>query len=230
VLTAWPRSAQLTTAFLLGVTVTLLSVQALGQFRWGARPAELERSAYRIDLNRAPRAELLQIPGVGPALADKIEQHRRERGGFRSVEELVEVPGIGPATLTRLRPWVCVNVEDAAALEPAPELRKPRTPMAKTEPIAAGPGDDAKPSGKKEPNLAAPLDINQATQAELQRLPGIGPKMSQRIIDERAKAPFKSVDDLRRVTGIGPKTLEKLRPYVRVGSPSNSVVAAESGQ
>jgi competence protein ComEA len=197
-------------------------VQASGLLRWGTRPAELQRSGYRIDLNRAPRAELLQIPGVGPALADKIEHHRRERGGFRSVEELAEVPGIGPATLARLRPWVCVNANDAVALEPKPEVSKPRSPITTSDP-----SEERKPGGKKEPNLAAPLDINQATQAELQRLPGIGPKMSQRILDERARAPFKSVDDLRRVSGIGPKTLEKLRPYIRVSSDPNSVVAAE---
>jgi competence protein ComEA len=53
----------------------------------------------------------------------------------------------------------------------------------------------------------------------LQKLPGIGPRLAQRILDERAKSVFKSVDDLRRVSGIGPKTLEKLRAYVTVGEP-----------
>ena len=42
------------------------------------------------------------------------------------------------------------------------------------------------------------------------------PALAARIIAEREKRPFASADDLRRVNGIGPKTLEKLRPFVVV--------------
>jgi competence protein ComEA len=69
---------------------------------------------------------------------------------------------------------------------------------------------------RKELLLTGPINVNRADLAELQKLPGVGPKISQRILDERAKARFKSIDDLRRVPGIGPKTLEKLRPYVTI--------------
>lgn len=79
---------------------------------------------------------------------------------------------------------------------------------------------NAPPLGKKEMALEGPIDINRATAADLQRLPGIGPKLSQRIVDERQKGPFKSVAELRRVPGIGPKILEKLRPHVTVGGDS----------
>ena len=64
VLAAWPRSAQLTTAFLLGVCATLLAVHVVGSLRLASRPSEFDRGAvlaYRIDLNRATRAELLQF-------------------------------------------------------------------------------------------------------------------------------------------------------------------------
>ena len=50
--------------------------------------------------------------------------------------------------------------------------------------------------------------------AELQRLPNVGPVLAQRIILARSERPFRSLEDLRRVPGIGPKTLEKLRPFV----------------
>ena len=114
-LAAWPRSAQLTTAFLLGVSLTLLAIQSLGYLRGGSRPTDLERDAilaYRIDLNRADRAELLQLPGVGDGLAERIQAHRREHGPFQKVDDLVSVRGIGPTTLEKLRPWVIVHTDE----------------------------------------------------------------------------------------------------------------------
>ncbi|MCM8747098.1 ComEA family DNA-binding protein [Thermomicrobium sp. CFH 73360] len=47
-----------------------------------------------IDVNRATVAELERLPGVGPALAQRIVAYREEHGPFRSIEELAEVPGI----------------------------------------------------------------------------------------------------------------------------------------
>lgn len=70
---------------------------------------------------------------------------------------------------------------------------------------------------KKGDDLLAPININTATADELQRLPGIGPTLAQRIIEARQIEPFRNVDDLRKVRGIGPKTLQRLRPLVTVG-------------
>src|SRR5207249_11233046 len=51
-----------------------------------------------------------------------------------------------------------------------------------------------------------------ATKAELRLIPGIGDALAQRIVDHRDNVgPFRSVDELRKVAGIGPKTLERLR-------------------
>jgi competence protein ComEA len=63
----------------------------------------------RVDLNRAGEAELIALPGIGPALAGRILAERERRGRFRSVDELLEVRGIGPATLERLRERVVVR-------------------------------------------------------------------------------------------------------------------------
>lgn len=62
----------------------------------------------RVNLNTATAAELEELPGVGPVLAQRIIDFREKHGGFRSVEELREVPGIGEATFAELEPRVTV--------------------------------------------------------------------------------------------------------------------------
>ena len=57
------------------------------------------------------------------------------------------------------------------------------------------------------------VDVNTASFEELQKLPGIGPKLAERIIAHR---PYNQIDDLKKVSGIGAKTLDRLRPLVRV--------------
>jgi competence protein ComEA len=60
------------------------------------------------------------------------------------------------------------------------------------------------------------VDVNAADWPEFMQLPGIGEKLAHRIVDTRkASGPFVDADDLRRVRGIGPKTLEQIRPYLR---------------
>ena len=202
ILTAWPRCAQIAGAFLLGAVAALFGVHALTYWRGGAEASVIESSpvTYRVELNEARRAELLQLPGVGPSLADRILEYRRTSGGFHGVDDLRKVQGIGPTTLERLRPFVLV---------------KPPTGEDVVE-IAMKPSAVPKTATSKVASLKEPIDINRAGLPELQKLPGIGPKLSQRIVDEREKRAFSSVDDLRRVPGIGPKTLEKIKPYVAV--------------
>lgn len=66
----------------------------------------------------------------------------------------------------------------------------------------------------------SPTDLNAATAAELERLPGIGPVTAARIVVDRAEhGPYRKLEDLRRVRGIGPSTVEALRGRVVVGAP-----------
>ncbi|MBK7907456.1 MAG: helix-hairpin-helix domain-containing protein [Gemmatimonadetes bacterium] len=66
-----------------------------------------------------------------------------------------------------------------------------------------------------------PIDVDLATVDELDRLPGIGPALAARIVEERARlGPFGSMDALDQVRGIGPALAERLRPHVTFsGSP-----------
>jgi competence ComEA-like helix-hairpin-helix protein len=67
------------------------------------------------------------------------------------------------------------------------------------------------------PPIAYKVDINTADLSTLQLLPGVGPALAQKIIDERTRKPFASVMDLTRVSGIGAKTAAKMAPWVYVG-------------
>ena len=61
------------------------------------------------------------------------------------------------------------------------------------------------------------IDPNVAVAEEMDRLPGVGPSRALRIVQEREEnGPFSSVEDLARVSGIGPGSVERLRPYLRV--------------
>ncbi|MBS1847697.1 MAG: helix-hairpin-helix domain-containing protein [Actinobacteria bacterium] len=74
----------------------------------GAAATPPVASAGPININTADEAALDGLPGVGPATARAIVEHRRTKGPFRSVDQLLEVKGIGPAKLADLRPHVTV--------------------------------------------------------------------------------------------------------------------------
>ena len=61
-----------------------------------------------ISPNRADAAQLEELPGVGPVLAERIIAHREANGPFETVEDLLEVPGIGEAKLASIRDLVTV--------------------------------------------------------------------------------------------------------------------------
>jgi len=68
------------------------------------------------------------------------------------------------------------------------------------------------------------VDVNEADWPELAQLPGIGEILARRIVDSRITAgPFADHDDLRRVNGIGPRTLEQIEPYLAPMPPARSV-------
>lgn len=98
----------------------------------------------------------------------------------------------------------------AAAASPAPAAS---TTPATTPPPDPGPREAPKPS----PGAGMMIDPNTATAAQLELLPGIGPSRAAAIIESRQTAgPFRTVEDLARVHGIGPATVEGVRPYVRI--------------
>ncbi|MGI6632937.1 MAG: ComEA family DNA-binding protein [Bacillota bacterium] len=77
------------------------------------------------------------------------------------------------------------------------------------------PGTDVGYAGGGQPSF--PININTATQAELEALPGIGPSLASAIVEYRSRfGPFARIEDLQKVSGIGEKTFAKLAPLIAV--------------
>ena len=103
---------------------------------------------------------------------------------------------------------------------PAPKNRRSVTPEGSPAIIPSSPkpavppapsiGGDVRSSHAKEKTPLGKIDINTATEKELTTVPGIGHVMAARIIAAR---PYRSADDLRRVSGIGDKKYAQIRPY-----------------
>ena len=196
------RSAQASLVVFAVALLALIAYRSYGP-KLSARPTDLA-VASPVDLNTGDRAELQQVPGIGPGMAERILGYRQTHGPFASVEELQSVPGVGDKTLDKLRPFLTVHAAPIAP--PADAERLERKPQA-VKPAAAG-------KGGKVQSGDAPVNVNAADLATLQRLPGVGPALAARIVEARAAKPFATPDDLRRVRGIGVKTMEGLRPYV----------------
>lgn len=81
------------------------------------------------------------------------------------------------------------------------------------------PQDPAPARPAAEGRGAAPLDLNTATAAQLETLPGIGAATAARIVEYREKnGGFKKIEELMNVKGIGEKSFLKLKPLVSVGA------------
>ena len=75
------------------------------------------------------------------------------------------------------------------------------------------------PAAAQAKPATAIVNLNTATQSELEALPGIGPKVAARIVEYRkTKGPFKKIEEVMNVQGVGEKSFLKLRPQLTVGT------------
>lgn len=102
----------------ISAVILLLSAVAMlvlaSARRAGETPSPI---SMRIDVNTATIDELRLLPGIGPALAERIAADRDARGPFSSIDDLTRVRGVGERTVLSLRPFV-----EIAAPAPTGEL------------------------------------------------------------------------------------------------------------
>lgn len=121
---------------------------------------------------------------------------------------LASLPGVGPVAAESIvaeRPYACMDdltrvrgLGPSTVADLAPWLRLPAT---------CPPAD--------------PVDLNTASAADLEALPGIGPVTAARIVVDRdERGPYRTLDELIRVDGIGPATVEGLRARARTSPPA----------
>jgi competence protein ComEA len=96
----------------VGVLVLLLVGLLAGPVMTAQQPAaDAGKAAVQpsVNLNTATVAQLETLPGVGPAMAARIIEHRQKNGPFKKVEELMNVKGIGEKNFLKLKPLVTVT-------------------------------------------------------------------------------------------------------------------------
>ena len=72
-------------------------------------PKPADTAAAPVNLNTATVAQLESLPGIGPAMAQRIVEYRQQSGGFKKLEELMNVRGIGEAAFLKLRGLVTIT-------------------------------------------------------------------------------------------------------------------------
>ena len=193
-----------------------------------------------VNLNVAGEAEIAAIPKVGPAAAASIVAER-DRLGALTLDDVRSTPGLKKSVLEAIAANASFGTwDDPTRMTPPPGASALQQPVRKRAGQGAAqrapsrptvvPGRSSPtrqpgappvvvrraPGGKADGPAAQSIPVNDATAAELERLPGVGPALAARIVAYREQhGRFRNLEDLDKVSGIGPALLEKISGLVR---------------
>ncbi len=100
-----------------------------------------------VNINTAASEELQQVPGIGPATAEKILLMRKSYGAFKSVDDLLAIKGLGKKRLEKMRKYLTVSKSSALNKPVCSGCSKPGASQAKATP----PKNEPPPSPAPEP-------------------------------------------------------------------------------
>ncbi len=87
-----------------------VEVSGDGRYRLGRMDgSKLLTLGLALDLNRATPGDLEALPGIGPALAQRIIDYRQAHGPFKKIDDLEQVSGIGPKKLAQVKPYLVIG-------------------------------------------------------------------------------------------------------------------------
>jgi DNA uptake protein ComE-like DNA-binding protein len=179
--------------------------------------ATAQAAKAKVDLNSASQQELEALPGVGEATAKKIIAGRP----YSSVSDLSRA-GVPAATIEKISGLVKAGRAPAkAASAPAPAAGSGRTTSSAPPPAAA---QAKSASSSSSSSSSATVDLNTASQKDLEALPGVGAATAKKIIASR---PYSSVADLSKA-GVSASTIQKISPMVTVSASRSSSASAPS--
>ena len=179
-----------TAVMLAAVMLVMLSFTGVAQ----AKKAQDQTAAVTlIDINSASEKELEGIKGVGAATAKKIVANRP----YKTVDELSKA-GLKPKAIEAMKPFVTVGKAQVAPVA-----------AAATKASAAV----TTKAAEAQKTVGALVDINSASEKELEVIKGVGPATAKKIVANR---PYKTVDELSKA-GLKPKAIEAMKPFVSVG-------------
>jgi DNA uptake protein ComE-like DNA-binding protein len=180
-------------------------------------PALAAGAKDKVDINSASQADLEALPGVGAATAKKIIAGRP----FSSIQALSRV-GVSDATIEKLKPLVKAGRGASAAAEPAKETKAAAAPK---EEKAAKAAKETKSESKTQASAPSGgrVDLNTASEKELEALPAVGAATAKKIIAGR---PYSSVGDLAKA-GVPAKTIDTIGPLVTVGARPAAPAASQ---
>jgi competence ComEA-like helix-hairpin-helix protein len=117
----------------------------------------------------------------------------------------------------RLSPEVETWLQEERTHAGSPVVGEPAAPSrtGHGDTATAGGERSSKEQAEKSNRIGIAVDPNTADRQALERLPGVGPVLAGRILEDRIRnGPYRSAEDLLRVKGIGERTLERLRPHL----------------